>query len=65
VGVYRVGTRTRGFLLEDGEYTSIDYPEATLTRAFGINAGGDIVGAYVKDGVTRGYLATRSGRSSR
>ncbi len=25
VGVYRVGTRTRGFLLENGQYTSIDY----------------------------------------
>lgn len=62
VGVYRVGTRTRGFLREDGQYTSIDYPEATITRAFGINAGGDIVGAYVKDGVTRGYLARRTGR---
>jgi uncharacterized membrane protein len=39
-------TRTRGFLLRNGEFTSIDYPGAAFTEAWGINARGDIVGRY-------------------
>ena len=65
VGVYRNAAGVHGFLLEEGQYTSIDYPAATATRAFGINAGGDIVGSYVMGGVTRGYLARRTGRPLR
>jgi hypothetical protein len=65
VGVYRNAAGIHGFLLEDGQYTSIDYPAATTTRAFGTNAGGDVVGNYVMNGVTRGYLARRTGRSLR
>jgi hypothetical protein len=33
---------------------------ATITRAFGINPGGDVVGAYVAGGITHGYIAHRS-----
>lgn len=62
VGVYRDAAGVHGFLLEDGQYTAIDYPAATTTRAFGINASGDVVGNYVMGGVTRGYLARRTGR---
>jgi probable HAF family extracellular repeat protein len=37
----------RGFLLSDGQYTNIDYPNATSTGAQGINDRGQIVGFYV------------------
>jgi hypothetical protein len=48
---------THGFLLSDGEFTSIDYQGAPFTGAYGINPHGDIVGRY-RDaaGVTHGYL---------
>ena len=66
VGVYSVGTTVRGFLrTEDGDddesdevtYTTIHYPGSTVTRAFGINPRGDIVGNYVLGGVTYAFLA--------
>jgi hypothetical protein len=63
--VYRNAAGIHGFVREDGQYTSIDYPAATTTRAFGINAGGDVVGNYVMGGVTHGYLARRTGRPLR
>jgi len=66
VGWYRtVGTTQcpvtsldcHGFLLSEGEFTSIDFPGATLTTSSGINARGDIVGRYVgADGRQHGYL---------
>lgn len=31
---------------KDGEFTKIDFPGAVATKAFGINARGDIVGTY-------------------
>ena len=34
------------FLLNGGEFTSFDFPDSFVTVAFGINARGDIVGAY-------------------
>src|SRR5262249_58563879 len=37
-------------------FTSIDFPGATITRPFGINPRGDIVGLYVSAGVTHGFL---------
>jgi hypothetical protein len=39
-----------------GEFTSIDFPGATLTRAFGINTNGDIVGTYVAGGVQHAFV---------
>ena len=38
-----------GFLLSgaDGHFTTIDFPDAAGTGAFGISARGSIVGAYV------------------
>ncbi len=71
VGVYSVGTILRGFLrtpdddnddLDDDDdsdevtYTTIYYPGSTVTRAFGINPKGDIVGNYVLGGVTYAFL---------
>jgi len=43
-----------------GVMTSFDVEGATQTRAYGINASGDIVGYYVKAGVTHGFLLSRS-----
>jgi probable HAF family extracellular repeat protein len=66
VGVYSVGTTVRGFLRTEGgddddsdevTYTTIYYPGSTVTRAFGINPRGDIVGNYVLGGVTYAFLA--------
>jgi probable HAF family extracellular repeat protein len=39
-----------------GSFTSIDVPGATATRAFGINAVGEIVGSYTDATGTHGYL---------
>jgi len=49
-----------GFLISGGAFTPIDIPGATATGAAGINARGDVVGAYSND--TRffhGYLLSR------
>ena len=47
VGTYQTADgKTHGFLLRQGEFTTIDHPTAPpLTFANGINAQGDIVGA--------------------
>jgi uncharacterized membrane protein len=39
-----------------GEIETINVPNATATRAFGINPQGDIVGSYTAGGVTHGFL---------
>jgi len=49
VGFYFAGGRQRGFLLEDGKYTTIDFPGPGVIRATaanGINPRGEIVGQY-------------------
>ena len=48
VGTYTAGGRQRGFLLEDGQYTSLEFPVAgaRVTIANGINPRGEIVGQY-------------------
>src|SRR5437773_3347886 len=59
-GVAHNGHGFMGFVQTvDGEYVSIDFPGATATRVFGINARGDVVGAYVLGGQTNGFLARR------
>lgn len=41
-------------------FESVDFPGATATRAFGINAHGTVVGSYTDAGAkTHGYLLTR------
>lgn len=48
VGFYLAGGRQRGFLLQDGRYTTLQFPVAGVraTVANGINARGEIVGQY-------------------
>jgi hypothetical protein len=60
--------RTHGFVLERGQFTTIDYPLSPVTNAnytdvFGINASGDIVGKFREGpmGPFHGYIATRKG----
>jgi uncharacterized membrane protein len=72
VGIYRIGTDPfHGFLLERGDFTSIEFPGVGITnsRAFGINARGDIVGSYTdatNSSQAQGFLATRiAGRGPR
>jgi len=50
VGVYNLGIRHfrhdyAGFLLDNGKFTTIDFPGAFGTAAHGINAAGQIVGS--------------------
>jgi len=58
VGWYQdQANKVHGFLRSpDGEFTSIDFPFATLTRAFGINTNGDIVGTYIAGGVQHAFV---------
>ena len=46
VGPVQSGGRQHGFLLDNGELTLIDVPDATHTLASGINNRGQIVGVY-------------------
>jgi probable HAF family extracellular repeat protein len=49
----------RGFLLDDGMYTTLDVPGSTATFAEGINNLGQIVGDYLDgSGNRHGFLAT-------
>ena len=61
VGVYTgADKKVHGFLVDaDWQFTTIDVSGATITRALGINSGGDVVGAYVAGGITHGYIAHR------
>jgi uncharacterized membrane protein len=58
VGVYsKAGVH--GFVLSGDGYATLDFPGAAQTRAFGINARGDVVGTYIAADGTHGFLATR------
>jgi probable HAF family extracellular repeat protein len=46
-GYHTGGFRIHGFLFDQGSYTTLDVPGATLTLTYGINGGG------------HGFLATR------
>ncbi|MGI8402013.1 MAG: hypothetical protein ACR2NS_10505 [Gemmatimonadaceae bacterium] len=46
VGSYSQGGITRGFVYDDGVYTTVVYPGAVLTQLRGIGPGGEIVGTY-------------------
>jgi uncharacterized membrane protein len=52
--------KTHGFVREGSRYVTLDVPDARNTSAWGINAAGTIVGAFVDaGGVTHGFVATR------
>ena len=46
------------------QFTSIDFPGATLTRATGLNSEGQIVGRYVAGGAFHGFLLRQGTYSS-
>ena len=55
--------RTHGFVLSNGEFTTVDVPDdmgkAQFTQIFSINAKGEIVGVYLDaEGVQHGFLGT-------
>lgn len=49
---------TQGFMLSQGNFTSIDFPSALGTEALGINDNGDVVGFYANSigGAYHGFL---------
>ena len=50
--------RFHGFQHDGQTFSSVDMPGATATRVFGINASGDMVGAYVDGNArTHAFLA--------
>lgn len=60
VGFYTDGADpnvAHGFLLDDGKFTTIDYPGASITGFFGINERGDLIGGCTCiDGTGHGLL---------
>jgi uncharacterized membrane protein len=40
------GYYMHSFLFRDGDFTTIDFPDSTMTHAYGINSPGDVVGEY-------------------
>ncbi len=49
-----------GFLLNEGDFASFDFPGARFTRAFSINPRGDIAGTYQDfNGRKHGFLIRR------
>ena len=56
---FKFAGSTHGFLLSGGVYTTIDFPGAVNTGAFGINDIGEIVGVFFgQDGNEHGFLRT-------
>jgi uncharacterized membrane protein len=65
-GVYSNGAGVHGFVLGGDGYTTLDFPGAFQTRAFGINARGDVVGTYIAaDKTTHGFLASQGRKDER
>ena len=60
---YPLNGNVHSFLLREGEFTTIDVPGAIATSAYGINARGDIAGAFNIDASHAvGFLRTRGER---
>ena len=57
-GLYVVGDTSHGFVLSDGEYTTVDVPGADWTEVYSINAKGEIVGAYEDADGVHGFRGT-------
>jgi probable HAF family extracellular repeat protein len=57
VGYYSDAAGTHGFLLDQGNYTTLDVPGSGFTYATGINASGQVVGFYFDaGGIGHGFL---------
>ena len=57
VGSYSASASVvKGFMLLNGEYTTIGVPEAQVTYALGINDNSDVVGTYASGPVSNGFL---------
>jgi probable HAF family extracellular repeat protein len=50
------GNIIHGFLLSNGNYTTLDPLGSTFTEAWGINDLGQVVGQYSSGGITHGFL---------
>jgi 6-phosphogluconolactonase (cycloisomerase 2 family)/uncharacterized membrane protein len=60
-GAYVDGGLIHAFLIDGKNFTSLDFPGATSTVAWGINTAGQIVGTYHNaDGSVHGFLAQPS-----
>jgi uncharacterized membrane protein len=56
-GFFKTTGIVHGFLLKGGVYTTIDFPGATASGAFGLDSFDDTVGAYIDtSGVVHGFL---------
>ena len=63
VGFYDKGDGTdHGFVLSDKGYTTIDVPGSSWTDIYGVNAMGDIVGAFEDENGVHGFRGTPAGR---
>ena len=52
------GSNEHGFLIRDGEYSTIDFPGAAITDVLGINDDGELVGLYIdSSGLAHGFKA--------
>jgi len=59
------GSNGHGFLFQNGQYSTIDYPGAVATSAVGTNHNGDIVGWYTTpDLLTSGFLLSNGNFTS-
>jgi len=57
--IFKLPGSTHGFLLSEGAYTTIDFPNAVGTIFTGLNDTGEIVGVYFgQDGNEHGFLRT-------
>jgi len=50
--------QVHGFILSGGVFTTVDFPGATTTGAYGLNANGDVVGVYLGPTGEHGFLRT-------
>ena len=72
VGYYIIGRtdcsfflacQLHGFKVVNGKFSTIDVPGATQTEVFGVNDGGDVVGAFAtSDGHLHGFLLHHTGQ---
>lgn len=61
VGYFADGSGTHGFFLKDGGFTTITFPGAAWTAAYGVNNAGQIVGGYGSNEFSGRHGFLRSG----